>query len=367
MERRSEPRWKRKVARWLRKRLGPLVERTRYALPPRAIGLEITRTCNLGCRVCPRREAMPPPKDLTVDEVGHVLAQLPRLRLLNIVGFGEPLTSPHFFDILGLADSRGIEVAFTTNGTLLDAARIERLPACVSYVYVSVDTPVPEKFEELRSGARFEAVHENLRALRRLRPDLRLALQGVLTRATVVDAAALVRFAASVGARTASFLHVDPIGEENGRESVVGEAGVAACLQEAREAARRLGLHITAPEAEPRLRTCRAPWREPHIAADGTIRACCFMTRSPGAATECLLGEPLALPLDQYVVGNVLRDGFRALWNSRTFRLARRSVQRAERVGGASLEELRERRKRVDLSARFAYCAVCLWRWGCAC
>ncbi len=367
MQRRAVPKWKRKLAHWFRKRVRPLIERTRHALYPRAATLEITRTCNLRCRVCARQQAMPSPRDMTVDEARRVLAELPRLKLLNIVGFGEPLASPHFFDVLGLLDSRCIEVALTTNGTLLDEGRIGRLPPCVSHVYVSMDTPVPEKFEELRPGARFAEVHENLCALRRLRPDVRLALQGVLMRDTVQDAAALVRFAASVGAGAVSLLHLDPVGEENGRQWVVGEPGVAACLQEAREAGRRLGLHVTAPEAWPSFRTCRAPWREPSIGADGTIRACCYMNRSPGAATEWVLGEPLAVPMEQYVIGNIFRDSFGALWNSRTLRLARRSVQRAERAGGGSLDELRERRRHVDLSARFSYCSVCLWRWGCAC
>ena len=359
--------WRRKLLRSLRKRVRGLFERAGYALRPRSIGLEITRTCNLRCRTCPRQQAMPSKTDLTADDVRRILGQFPRLELLNIVGFGEPLASAHLFEILDVTEARGIDVVLTTNGMLLDEGRIERLPPCVGHVYVSVDSPVPEKFEQLRPGAQFAVVHENIRALQRLRPDVRLAIQGVLTRETVEDATALVRFAAGVGARRVNFLHVDPLGEENGRQSVVGEPGAAALLQDARQAGSRLGVRVVAPDVGPRLRMCRAPWREPHIAANGAIRACCYMGRSPGAATECLFGEPLALPLEQYVVGSIFRDRFRDLWNGPALRQVRRSVQQAERQGGSSLDELRERRRQVDLSVRFSYCSVCLWRWGCAC
>lgn len=365
--RRPMPRWKRKLLRWFRNRVRPLSERTPYALLPRTINLEITRTCNLLCPMCARQRDLPPKRDLTAEEASHILGQLPTLRLINIVGFGEPLASPNLFGILDAAEASDAKVTMTTNATLLDESHVARLPRCVSHMYVSVDSPSPEKYEQIRPGARFHEVQANIGALRRLRPDIRLGIQGVITRETVQDAAALVRFAAGVGAQGVSFLHIDPVGEENCRQHVLGEPGAERPLQEAREAGAQLGLDVTAPDAAPRLRPCRAPWREPHISADGTLRACCFMNRSPGRATEWLLGDPLPLPQEQYVVGNVLRDSFRAIWNSAPLRRARRSVRRAERERGVSLQDLRRRRTDANLAPRFAYCAVCLWRWGCAC
>ena len=97
--------------------------------PPANLNLNLTRRCNLKCRMCeqhrhasdptglpwydPRREL---PLSTWVGLLDQVAAFRPRLYLTG----GEPTLYPHFAALLTEAKRRGFVVHLQTNGTLLD-------------------------------------------------------------------------------------------------------------------------------------------------------------------------------------------------------------------------------------------------------
>lgn len=126
-------------------------------LPLRKINLEITWDCNLNCVMCPRLRAQNfriKDKNMSLEEFKYIVKNIPHLKHINIVGAGEPLVNPYFYDMLDFANSKGITISFTTNGTLLNENNINKLPKNVKYIYFSVDSLEKEIYSGLRGGLR---------------------------------------------------------------------------------------------------------------------------------------------------------------------------------------------------------------------
>lgn len=80
--------------------------------------IEISNICNLQCSFCP--EVSRDKKVLSTDDFRKILKEvLPYSNEICLHLMGEPLTHPHFSDILNICDQEMATVQLTTNGTLL--------------------------------------------------------------------------------------------------------------------------------------------------------------------------------------------------------------------------------------------------------
>src|SRR5512137_1300539 len=91
--------------------------------PPNSLLIEITSRCNLKCAMCPLTTGQTP----SSAQPGHIAdavwkSLVPFARetgLVNIGGYGEPLSNPKCFEYLQELDREGIRIALTTNGTMV--------------------------------------------------------------------------------------------------------------------------------------------------------------------------------------------------------------------------------------------------------
>lgn len=98
----------------------------------KSLVLEITHACNYNCRHCYRwtdgcKEYSDRP--LTIRQTLDLLENVVRdtgVSLISLSG-GEPLLSPHIFEIIDFLNDRNIAVNLITNGSLLDDRAIARL------------------------------------------------------------------------------------------------------------------------------------------------------------------------------------------------------------------------------------------------
>ena len=80
--------------------------------------VEITNVCNLSCNFCPKTEGES--KFIDIDEFRHVLLEIrPFTDYIYLHLMGEPLLHPKLEQLLIEAESFGLKVNITTNGTLL--------------------------------------------------------------------------------------------------------------------------------------------------------------------------------------------------------------------------------------------------------
>ena len=99
----------------------------------------LVRRCNLNCIHCYSLSCDKDfPGELSTAEVFEVMDDLKAFRVpVLILSGGEPLLRPDIFEISARAKSMGFYVGLSTNGTLIDEARAERI-AAVGYDYVGI-------------------------------------------------------------------------------------------------------------------------------------------------------------------------------------------------------------------------------------
>lgn len=132
---------------------------------PEKIYLDITRDCNLHCRMC--RDGLEitgktMPFDLfrrLVDETS------PYVKSYSLFNWGEPLVVTDFRERVNYVNSVkrvDCSVDISTNGMLLTDDMIDFLHSNEVNIIVSFDGADKETFEKIRCGAKFEQICDNL-------------------------------------------------------------------------------------------------------------------------------------------------------------------------------------------------------------
>jgi len=150
-------------------------ESTQCAHFPTYVMFDITNVCNARCIHCPQglrdedgqraaflRQREHQPLEVfqrVIDECAEH-----EVSFVRITADGEPLVHPQLFEMLEYARDRGVgPVGLTTNGSLLNEERAERLLASgVGVVDFSLDALTPETFAEVRVGLDYEKTHQNV-------------------------------------------------------------------------------------------------------------------------------------------------------------------------------------------------------------
>src|SRR5579863_4562040 len=101
-----------------------------------------TKTCNLECVHCyADAETKRFAGELTTEEARAMIEDLARFNVpALLISGGEPMVRPDILDLAEYATSLGVRVTFSTNGTLIDEKKAERIANIgVTYVGISVD------------------------------------------------------------------------------------------------------------------------------------------------------------------------------------------------------------------------------------
>lgn len=140
---------------------------------PSQILADITEVCNLGCIHCPHpdfkksehyaaRYLDPELNAKMVDEVkthGQGITQY-----IRYASNGEPLVHPHGYDMIDYAArNSGVYVTLTTNGTIMNERRTQRLiESNVHMIDISIDAYNPETYAKIRVGGDLNVTRSNV-------------------------------------------------------------------------------------------------------------------------------------------------------------------------------------------------------------
>ena len=136
---------------------------------PLKMHVEPTNRCNLRCIMCPQSI------DAAGDDAGFMDVDLyrriidrakGRVREINLFLRGESMLHRRIFDMVRVTEEAGIVSHLNTNGTILtEEHSAGLLDAGLSKLTVSFDSGVPEVYEEMRRGARFNRTLRNVLTL----------------------------------------------------------------------------------------------------------------------------------------------------------------------------------------------------------
>lgn len=158
---------------------------------PSQIIVDATEVCNLECIHCPhptfKRSEHYATRYLDValhkrmvDEVRHYGQG--QTHYIRYTSNGEPLVHPDIYNMLDYAvKNSGVFVTLTTNGTIMNEKRIEKLLASgLHMVDVSIDAYLPETYSKIRRGGNLATTRDNVLKLIKIKRRL-----GVATRIIV--------------------------------------------------------------------------------------------------------------------------------------------------------------------------------------
>jgi tungsten cofactor oxidoreducase radical SAM maturase len=186
------------------------------------IYLEVTTKCNFSCITCIRNNWN---EDLGQMEWGifekilNNLKKLPYLETVHFGGFGEPFSHPRILDMLRAVKSIGLKVEAITNGSFLTDNVIEELISLgLDRIYVSLDGPDEEEYNEIRQGADFNDVIGNVQNLNRIKKELgvsrpELGIEFVAMKSNFHKLPKLVRMAWEMKVRTVIVTNLLPYHE----------------------------------------------------------------------------------------------------------------------------------------------------------
>jgi radical SAM protein with 4Fe4S-binding SPASM domain len=327
--------------RGYRRGTAPVESTTAPALPAE-LQVEVSGACNLRCRMCLVRYAPAVGKRegaLSYEQFLSLVDGLPNLRKLTLQGLGEPLLSPHLLDMVEHAASRGVEVGFNTNGTLLSRQVAERLVEVgCGWLHVSLDGATAPTYEDVRHGTdfrphpgQFERVVSNLRVLREVRGSgtaPRVQVVFVAMRRNIEELPALVSLAGDIGVDSVwvqnlshDFGDTDPDGayraiREYAEHEALFDSDLPAAqrlFDRAAARARAVGVDLRLPSLEQRerddgVRGCDWPWDSAYVTHRGEVQPCCMVMGSERAT-----------------MGRLDKESFERIWHAppyRSFRAA---------------------------------------------
>jgi len=145
-----------------------------------------TKTCNLECVHCyADAETRRFTGELTTAEAEAMIRDLASIKVpALLISGGEPLVRPDVLDLAELAMSLGVRVTFSTNGTLIDAKRAQRIAKIgVAYVGISIDGG-EERHDRFRG--RVGAFRDAVRGIRNCRDaGIRVGVRFTVTKDNV--------------------------------------------------------------------------------------------------------------------------------------------------------------------------------------
>ena len=160
---------------------------------------EVTLACNLRCAHCLSSSGVRAPRELDRAEALRVVEQLHQAKVFQVnFGGGEPFLRPDFEYILDACHERRLVTCISTNGTLLDRARVERLSRSgLVAIQVSVDGAREETCDALRGAGTHRRAIEALKLL--ADSPIPTSINTVLTALNADEISALHELASRLG------------------------------------------------------------------------------------------------------------------------------------------------------------------------
>lgn len=142
------------------------VNQNYWLAAPNRLYLELTRQCNLRCRLCYNAAGCALPDELTTGQFMALLDQMDEAGVFEVrFTGGEPTLRPDFFEILDYAISKDFYVSLATNGNWSPSVTREICRRRIDDVVISLDGP-EEVNDRFRVGGSFKATLDTIRSLK---------------------------------------------------------------------------------------------------------------------------------------------------------------------------------------------------------
>lgn len=257
---------------------------------PLHLDIEPTSACNLRCPMCTRTVLLEEGstnfkiETMSFENFKKVIDEATEIGVyaIKLNWMGEPLMHKNIVEMVQYAKNKGIvDVMLNTNAVLLDEKMSKNLiEAGLDKIFFSFDSPNKENYEKIRVGANYEQTLENIKSFVKIREEL--GYKTPLTRVSMVlmdsnkdEYSDYVKLFENVVDIVAYVEYIEPKSSGIKKEYNDGFA-------------------------------CSQLWQRMVIAANGDVSVCCVDSTQ------------------QYIVGNVFKDGIENIWTNEKYKNIRK-------------------------------------------
>jgi MoaA/NifB/PqqE/SkfB family radical SAM enzyme len=359
--------------------------------------IEPTSLCNLNCKTCLRNTWEEPMGDMDLAIFDRLVEQLKEFDCLQSVmfgGFGEPTFHKDILYMIACLKSLGIKVEMVTNGTLLSKNMIEGLrDSKLDTLWVSFDGTNEHDFEDIRKGANFKKVVNNLLELKEMNDKshhtILVGVSFVLCKDNVNNLSYLNEFAQHIGAVAVKITNVLPYTKDMVSQMLCNLAILdysPECLSSSVKVSLPLldvnnvtknplcdllmqNKNISIMQNQVGTETLRCKFiteRCTFIRWDGKVCPCMGLLHSFTTYISYMdvrISERKTAP---YILGDISRETLLNIWNSPEYRSFREKVDAFDFApcyicGGCDLSHNNEE---DCYGNSFPVCSACLWAHG---
>lgn len=312
----------------------PVKELTKRQRPFSAFQIQVTSRCNLRCIMCPKTTFSKEwvMGDMSMETYSKISRYFPLVEEVYLNAWGEPLLNPHIWEMAALARKAGCSVGITTNGTLLTEDAVAQIIRLVDVIGISIDGATPYTYEQIRIGARFDRVLDNVKALLAARRKARqekpfVSLLFIKMKENINELPAFIELAGRLGVDeviASNLSYVAKFEDDNRRTFSLN----ASCreftksVEEARGKAEKYNLSFRVYPQRPRsIPYCEArPLEELYISWNGDVSPCVYLNLplKVKLIPRIYHGRTYNVPCTSF--GNVREEDLLAIWEKEAYR-----------------------------------------------
>lgn len=282
---------------------------------PITVELDMTNLCNHRCPECVVNYfRIADNNSLSRNLARSIVLQLAenKIRGLIFTGGGEPLCNRYTLETVELAKSKGLDLGFITNGSLLDRKAVEVILKNCTWVRISLDAGSPEVFKITHGldGREFYKVVEKLTLLvqtkKRLKSKCTIGVGFLTCDSTARDMAKAITLTKKLGT---DYLQFRPMQIHNGGEFIYHwtdvDRQIQDCLKYSDSRFQVLySKHKYEMAKDPQFgryyKKCYGQQFATVISASGKMYVCCHLRG-----------------YERYCIGDLRHDSFKKIWNSK--------------------------------------------------
>lgn len=287
---------------------------------PQYLIVELTQGCNLHCSMC-RPEIITTKSRLMSEEIFQKIASelFPTAQMVDLRGWGESLIIPNIRQYIELTASFGVTIRFVTNLSFERDEILELLVEHGCYLSISVDSPDPNVFAQLRRGGNLTKVERNLRKLTaayqaKFGSTARINLTTTVQNPALATLPNLIDFASNLGIKEIRLFSVT-IACDSPLSLNQQEKEIDLTLAQMQERGRLKGVKLIAGTKLGSLQhkpldssPCFHPWSYAYFAYDGSVGFCDHLIGPDGS---------------EYILGNLNNSTFEEIWNGEAWQALR--------------------------------------------
>lgn len=145
---------------------------------PLSLGIELIDSCNMKCKYCYRSKVKNSNIQMSLETYKSIIDECAQYSMPSIsYGFGEPLMSKNFSEMISYAHEKGVfDTILTTNGVLLsEGLSYFLIKNKLARLHVSIDAASPDVYKQVRGGD-LNIVERNVLNFLKIRKELKSKL-----------------------------------------------------------------------------------------------------------------------------------------------------------------------------------------------